>query len=135
MSISHGQLVAAKKNIYKHSQFIFSATPKDASYFSGTGVDSSEKVIEQYGTKAQIKSVIADKKDFEYTFDVFSTLMEKLDHKLDTPWVLTPCYEPGEEFPRDRFIEILDLNEKFGSPFRVIGQQHKWIYGPDKRDV
>lgn len=100
-----------------------------------TNIKFIEKIIEQYGKKAQIKSVISDKKDFEYTYDVFNSLMEKYDHSIDTPWVLTPCYEPGEDFPKDRFVEIIHLNEKFGSPFKVIGQQHKWIHGPDKRDV
>jgi ABC-type lipoprotein export system ATPase subunit len=45
-----GGLLAAKQNIYKQSQFIFSATPNDALYFSGNGVDSPEKVIEQCGS-------------------------------------------------------------------------------------
>ena len=104
-----------------------------------TGVKTNlkllEKLFEQYGKKAQIKSVIADKKDFEFTYDVYMQMLEKYDYQIETPWVLTPCYEPGEEFPKERFIEVIQLNEQFGSPFRVVGQQHKWIHGPDKQNV
>ncbi len=104
-----------------------------------TGVKTNPKllakVFKQYGKKAQIKSVIADKKDFEFVYDSLNTLLENSDTEVETPWVLTPCYEPHEEFPKDRFVEIINLNEEFGSPFRVIGQQHKWIHGPAKRNV
>lgn len=94
-----------------------------------------EKIYTQYGKKAQIKSVVADKKDFEFIYDAFVKMQEKFDYKFDVPWVITPCYEPNEEFPKERFISIAKLNEQFGSPFRFIGQQHKWIHGPEKQDV
>lgn len=104
-----------------------------------TGVKTNKalikKVLTQYTDKAQIKSVISDKKDFEYIYDLLSSLQNELDQGIQTPWILTPCYEPHEEFPKDRFIEIINLNQEFGSPFRVIGQQHKWIHGPEKRNV
>jgi 7-carboxy-7-deazaguanine synthase len=100
-----------------------------------TNLKLVEKIFKQYSKKSQIKSVIADKKDFEFVYDVYTSMMEKFDYQIETPWVLTPCYEPNEEFPKDRFIEIIKLNESFGSPFRVIGQQHKWIHGPSKRNV
>jgi 7-carboxy-7-deazaguanine synthase len=94
-----------------------------------------KKLVTQYAKKAQIKSVISDKKDFEFVYDQFLTLQKDLDYQVETPWILTPCYEPHEEFPKERFIEMIDLNQQFGSPFRVIGQQHKWIHGPKKRNV
>ena len=100
-----------------------------------TNLNVLKKVIAQYGKKSQIKSVITDKKDFEFVYDIFSGLSEELNYQIETPWVLTPCYEPHEEFPKERFIEVIDLNQAFGSPFRVIGQQHKWIHGPAKRNV
>jgi 7-carboxy-7-deazaguanine synthase len=104
-----------------------------------TGVTTNlklvEKLLKQYNKKSQIKAVIADKKDFEFVYDTYKAMLEKFDYKMDTPWVLTPCYEPDEEFPKDRFVEIINLNQSFGSPFRVIGQQHKWIHGPNKRNV
>lgn len=100
-----------------------------------TGVKTSEKLlqrlIDQYASKAQIKSVIADKKDFEFIYDLYF----RMGQPSQVPWVLTPCYEPHEEFPRERFISILNWNEEFGSSFRVIGQQHKWIHGPSKLNV
>ena len=104
-----------------------------------TGVNASEKVltklVEQYAGKSQIKAVIADKKDFEATFDLYQKINEKMKFEMDIPWVLTPCYEPDEEFPMERFSNIIRMNEDFGAPFRVIGQQHKMIHGSAKRDV
>lgn len=100
-----------------------------------TGVKTSEKLIEraltQFGNKVQIKSVISDKKDFEFTYDIFS----RMESSEPINWVLTPCYEPHEDFPKERFINILKWNEEFGGPFRVIGQQHKWIHGPRELNV
>lgn len=94
-----------------------------------------EKFCEQYASKAQVKAVIADKKDFEATYEVFKMIKEKSEFKNNLPWILTPCYEPNEDFPTQRFSEIIRMNEDFGAPFRVIGQQHKWVHGPNKRDV
>lgn len=103
-----------------------------------TGVRTSKdlllKLVEQYGHKAQIKSVIAHHKDFEATYEVYYQTQSKLD-KVPGTWVLTPCYEPSELFPMERFQQILRLNEEFGAPFRVIGQQHKWVYGADQKSV
>ena len=100
-----------------------------------TNLSLVEKMLTQYEDKAQIKAVVADKKDFDFVFEIYQNLLAKLDHQVTTPWVLTPCYETGEEFPQERFIEIMDLNQSAGSPFRVIGQQHKWVFGPNKKNV
>lgn len=94
-----------------------------------------KKLSKQYQGKAQIKSVISDKKDFEFVYDIYQNIMEELDYKNTIPWILTPCYEQGESFPRERFLQIIELNENFGAPFRVIGQQHKWLHGPDKKEI
>lgn len=51
-------------------------------------------------------------------------LKEATDHE-SVDWILTPCYEPHEEFPKDRFEMILSKNLEFGAPLKVIGQQHK----------
>jgi 7-carboxy-7-deazaguanine synthase len=91
------------------------------------------KFIQSYGHKAQIKAVISDKKDFEATYDAFHFI--KISHIQVPPWCLTPCYEPGEQFPMNRFQQVVQLNESFGLPFRVIGQQHKWVYGAEARLV
>lgn len=98
-----------------------------------TSKDLLLKFIETYGHKAQIKAVVADKKDFEATYDAFHFVKEAM--KNGTPWCLTPCFEPGEAFPMNRFQHVVQLNEKFGLPFRVIGQQHKWVYGPEAKLV
>lgn len=92
------------------------------------------KFLLEYGHKAQIKAVVADKKDFEATFDAFHFV--KAQGSVPTaPWCLTPCFEPGEAFPMNRFQQVVQLNEQFGLPFRVIGQQHKWVYGPEAKLV
>jgi 7-carboxy-7-deazaguanine synthase len=102
-----------------------------------TGVKTSlsllETLAEQYKNKFQIKSVIADRKDFENTMNAYYSLQEKYSDYL--PWFLTPSYEPNEEFPRQRFMDVINWNEELGGPFRVVGQQHKWIHGADKRQV
>lgn len=45
-----GQLLAAKKAVYRLCDFIFSGYPGDATYFLGNGVDSRETVIKEYGS-------------------------------------------------------------------------------------
>lgn len=91
------------------------------------------RFLAEYGHKAQIKAVVSDKKDFEATYDAFH--FAKTQKVPQVPWCLTPCYEPGEAFPMNRFQQVIQLNESFGLPFRVIGQQHKWAYGPEERLV
>jgi len=98
-----------------------------------TSRDLLLKFIEDYGNKAQIKAVVADKKDFESTYDAFHFITAA--KKPSLPWCLTPCFEPGEEFPMNRFQQVVQLNESFGLPFRVIGQQHKWVYGSEAKLV
>lgn len=98
-----------------------------------TSRDLLARFVESYGDKAQVKAVVSDKKDFEFVFDYFKSVPE--EHRQKAAWCLTPCYEPGEDFPMNRFQQVVRLNENFGLPFRVIGQQHKWVYGPGERLV
>jgi 7-carboxy-7-deazaguanine synthase len=98
-----------------------------------TSQDLLLRFIQEYGYKSQIKAVVADKKDFEATYDALHYV--RTSGTQLPPWCLTPCYEPGEEFPMNRFQHVVQLNENFGLPFRVIGQQHKWVYGVDARLV
>ena len=56
----------------------------------------------------------------------YHLVQEKVAVTFD--WCLTPVYNPGEAFPLERFKLILQLNENAGGVFRVIGQQHKWVY-------
>lgn len=99
-----------------------------------TPLKNISKMIAQYPGKFQVKSVIADQKDFLETLHAFKTL-EAEGLGMPMPWVLTPCYNTEEEFPMERFIQVLKWNEENGGLFRVIGQQHKWIFGPDKKQV
>ncbi|MCO4755824.1 MAG: 7-carboxy-7-deazaguanine synthase QueE [Bacteriovoracaceae bacterium] len=103
-----------------------------------TGVKTNQKLIiklwEQYRNKAQIKSVIATRHDFEAAFDAYQAISEQTEHKFDTPWVLTPCYEPGDELPKTLSQSIVELNHTYGAPFRVILQQHKVMYTSDFGD-
>lgn len=98
-----------------------------------TSKELLQRFISEYSHKSQIKAVVADKKDFEATYDAFHFI--RASGEVSVPWCLTPCYEPGEEFPMRRFQKVIELNEDFGLPFRVIGQQHKWVHGPTERFV
>lgn len=98
-----------------------------------TSKDLLLKFVQEYSHKAQIKAVVADKKDFEATYDAYHFV--KKSDSSQVPWCLTPSFEPGEQFPMNRFQQVVQLNENFGLPFRVIGQQHKWVYGVDARLV
>ncbi len=91
------------------------------------------KFVNEYGSKAQVKAVVADKKDFETVFDAFHFV--KKNNGPVVPWCLTPCYEPAEKFPMQRFQAVVKMNEDFGLPFRVIGQQHKWMFGSEAKQV
>lgn len=48
--IQHSSLAATRQEIYRFSDFIFSSNPNDRIYFSGKGIDNSEKVINDYGS-------------------------------------------------------------------------------------
>ena len=99
-----------------------------------TPIANIRKMINLFPHKFQLKAVIADERDFLATLDVFKELAVT-EKKLDFPWVLTPCYNTEEAFPMNRFTDVLRWNEENGGFFRVIGQQHKWIWGPDQKQV
>lgn len=98
-----------------------------------TSLELLKKFITNYPGKGQIKAVVADKKDFESVYEAYHYIRQSEMGMM--PWCLTPCYEPDEKFPMNRFQHIIRLNESFGLPFRVIGQQHKWVYGADEKQV
>jgi len=92
------------------------------------------KCVQQYSHKMQIKAVVSDRFDFDY----FLTRKQALEAEVgehSVPMVMTPAYNLGSAFPRENFIELMKLNESAGAPFRFIGQQHKWFFGPDATDV
>lgn len=89
------------------------------------------KLAASYAHKSQLKAVIAHQKDFSATYQLYTDYPEL--KKLN--WVLTPCYEPNSNFPETLIKNIIEWNREFSTPFRIILQQHKVIYGPDKRLV
>jgi len=99
-----------------------------------TPLRNIQKMIREYPDKFQIKAVIADRNDFNATLDAFKSLAST-ESSLNFPWVLTPCYNTEEDFPMSRFMNVLSWNEEEGGFFRVIGQQHKWVWGPDQKQV
>jgi len=100
-----------------------------------TGVKSNvsllEKMLANYSNKLQIKTVVQDEADFLYLKDFYQT-QEKTEFEN---WIITPAFCVDEKQITKRFELINNLNEEFGNHFRVIGQQHKWIYGPNVADV
>jgi 7-carboxy-7-deazaguanine synthase len=103
-----------------------------------TGVVTDSKLIEKmvnlYEGFFQLKSVIESKEDFDNVQKTYNSLKEKLG-TLSFPWILTPSFNLGESFPKERFQDILHWNESSGALFRVIGQQHKWIFGSSAKNV
>ena len=93
-----------------------------------------KEMAQNYSGKFQIKAVVEDAQDFKACLEAYQQL--KCTALIDGfEWCLTPAYSPHEIFNPERSIEIMSLNYKHGCPFRVIGQQHKWIYGPHQRQV
>ncbi len=119
--------------VFEHLDYI-SYDLKTPSTGVRTRLSLIEKMANNYADKFQVKAVIADRKDFDYTLSAYNELKQVLG-EIEFPWVLTPCFEPSEEFPMQRFIDIQEWNQLEGGPFRVIGQQHKWIFGADKKSV
>jgi 7-carboxy-7-deazaguanine synthase len=72
---------------------------------------------------------VENKSDFDYVLEAYDRAQLNLGiHQVN--WVITPAYGTQESFPQARFIDIQNWNYACGGKFRVIGQQHKWIYGP-----
>ena len=91
-------------------------------------------LCEQYPGKFQIKSIVEDARDFYACRDAYQSL-QQVGLGKGFEWCLTPAYNTHESFSADRFIQVMSLNYQSGYPFRVIGQQHKWVYGAVKREV
>lgn len=101
-----------------------------------TGVKANrnlfEKLAQQFSGKFQIKAVIENEGDFK---SALNFQREVFPEGANFPWYLTPCYNNEEQFPLERFHQVIGWNEAVGGPFRVVGQQHKWLHGPDKKQV
>jgi 7-carboxy-7-deazaguanine synthase len=103
-----------------------------------TNVKGRPELIEQmhkkYNGKFQVKAVIENDRDFSSVFDAYKDISDK-DLVAGNSWCLTPAYNPAEDFPIDRYLEVIGLNESVGGVFRVIGQQHKMLHGPNKKNI
>ncbi len=97
-----------------------------------TGVHCRKELLKEmslnYKGRFQVKSVVETREDFDFAYCLY-----KKD--ISFPWVLTPAYNSGESWPRERIKELLSLNEKTGGKFRVVFQQHKAVHGPDRQNV
>ncbi|MBF0298438.1 MAG: 7-carboxy-7-deazaguanine synthase QueE [Oligoflexia bacterium] len=101
----------------------------------------------KYRDKLQIKSVIESKKDFLYVYSSYLQLSNSLlsSHPSHSSkninlvnWILTPSYslKMSESDFKKKFDKIFRWNLTLaGGAFRVIGQQHKWVYGTRKKNV
>ncbi|WP_127717394.1 7-carboxy-7-deazaguanine synthase QueE [Halobacteriovorax sp. HLS] len=92
------------------------------------------KLNELYSGKFQVKAVIESSEDFQATLDAYNIVLST-NESLNFVWCLTPSYNLNEEFPLERFRNVIKWNEENGALFRVIGQQHKWLFGPDEKQV
>lgn len=99
-----------------------------------TSFDLLLKMHEMYAGKIQIKAVVSDLKDFEYVQEAFTKIQDKLGWHA-VPWVMTPSFETEADKPYERMKLIQKLNEDNGTIFRVVAQQHKFIYGASRLDV
>lgn len=99
-----------------------------------TGVANILKMAKQYPGKFQVKAVVENQEDFSDVLKSYKIVEDELG-AINFPWCLTPCYQTTENFPQKRFQDIVQWNQQNGGVFRVIGQQHKWIYGAKEKQV
>lgn len=100
-----------------------------------TKLELLAKLNRSFKNKFQIKTVIQDRQDFDDVYSAYNELLSMSDD-MDFDWCLTPSFLPGEgESFLERFQEVINFNMGQGSLFRVIGQQHKWIFGPSIKNV
>ena len=104
---------------------------------TGVPVNKSlvKNFIEQYSFKSQVKSVVFDKEDFDFIESLREEIINDEPLALSAQWVITPVYNYGEKYPKDRVEKVIEWNDFAGASFRVISQQHKWIYGPNKKFI
>lgn len=91
-----------------------------------------EKLLDNYDGKYQIKSVVSDRRDFDATLEMYQNLAKNYK---DIIWYITPCFETGESAPVERIKDIYQWVSEYPSYFRVVAQQHKFVFGSDRLDV
>lgn len=100
-----------------------------------TNLNLITKLINEYAGKYQIKSVIFDKADFLDAQNAHEFVSENINIPQNIVWCLTPAFNLGEEFPQRRFEKVLEWTMDSTHSFKVVGQQHKWVYGADRKQV
>jgi 7-carboxy-7-deazaguanine synthase len=95
-------------------------------------VDLVQALLEEYEYKTQIKCVIQDEKDFNYAYGFYKVCC---GDEFATNWVMTPAASEVSPLSMKMFERVLELNQREGAKFRVIGQQHKWIFGSGRLDI
>ena len=89
-------------------------------------------LCQNYATKLQIKSVIMHEEDFQF---VWATYQSFRPWPVQVAWVLTPAFNYDEALPQERINQLYQWNYAVGGVFRVIVQQHKVVFGPQRDDV
>ena len=99
-----------------------------------TPISNIVDVVKKYHHKLQVKSVIFDQHDFDFVSEAKAKVYTSCSDII-FPWILTPVFNYGEDFPKERVHHVARWNEARGSHFRVISQQHKWLHGPNKKFI
>ncbi|MBP5297475.1 MAG: 7-carboxy-7-deazaguanine synthase QueE [Bacteriovoracaceae bacterium] len=89
-------------------------------------------LLQNYAAKLQIKSVIVDENDLNFVQKAYQACQP---WPAQVTWTLTPAYDLHEALPQNRIARIYKWNCATGGKFRVIVQQHKLVFGPQRDDV
>ncbi|MFW5887443.1 MAG: 4Fe-4S cluster-binding domain-containing protein [Bacteriovoracia bacterium] len=119
--------------VFKYFDFINMDFKTPSTGYTGN-IQNIISMNEQFPHKFQIKSPCTDFSDLKFLEESYLKLKDKIT-QINFPWIITPAFGVNEDFPKKRFIDILNWNEKNAGFFRVIAQQHKIIYGSGRKDV
>jgi len=86
-------------------------------------IDTIYKLYRAYQNKIQFKAVIANDEDIQF-----------IKQFRGIPVVITPCWEPGSTLCKENLNNIQKLLKECPE-FRMIVQQHKFLYGVDAKSV
>ena len=123
--------LAEAREVYDEVDFI-SADFKTPSGGPAGKLELLQALQQNYASKLQIKSVILDQADFRY---VLKAYQDAQPWPKQVSWVLTPAFNLGESLPVQRIEQIYTWNYQAGGMFKVIVQQHKVVFGPQREDV
>jgi 7-carboxy-7-deazaguanine synthase len=88
------------------------------------------KMMDQYSDKFQLKAVVDNRQDFDFISKLYDQFSSK-----NVNWCITPGFMKGETLPKEKILQIMDWNIADGGKFRVICQQHKFLFGADRTNV